>query len=162
MKPGRHRWSTRGMGAPTPVTAVVRSDEVNSSVRCLHHSSPAERASSARTSRSIACNAGHQVVVLDDLSGGFRDHVPEGALFVEGSITDEALVARLFDQYEFDYVYHLAAYAAEGLSHFIRRVQLHEQRHRQHRPDQRGGEARSEVLRLHVVDRGLRRRAACR
>ncbi len=66
-------------------------------------------------------NAGHQVVVLDDLSGGFRDHVPEGAIFVEGSITDIALVARLFDQYEFDYVYHLAAYAAEGLSHFIRR-----------------------------------------
>jgi UDP-glucose 4-epimerase len=65
--------------------------------------------------------AGHTVVVLDDLSGGFRDHVPEGALFVQGSITDEALVARLFDQYRFDYVYHLAAYAAEGLSHFIRR-----------------------------------------
>jgi len=65
--------------------------------------------------------AGHQVVVLDDLSGGFRDQVPEGALFVQGSITDAALVARLFDQYHFDYVYHLAAYAAEGLSHFIRR-----------------------------------------
>ena len=66
-------------------------------------------------------NAGHQVIVLDDLSGGFKDHIPEGALFVEGSITDAALVARLFSQYRFDYVYHLAAYAAEGLSHFIRR-----------------------------------------
>jgi UDP-glucose 4-epimerase len=65
--------------------------------------------------------AGHQVVVLDDLSGGFKDQVPEGAIFVEGSITDVALLARLFDQYRFDYVYHLAAYAAEGLSHFIRR-----------------------------------------
>jgi UDP-glucose 4-epimerase len=68
-----------------------------------------------------ALNAGHRVVVLDDLSGGYRDQVPEGAIFVEGSITDAALVARLFDQYRFDYVYHLAAYAAEGLSHFIRR-----------------------------------------
>jgi UDP-glucose 4-epimerase len=66
-------------------------------------------------------NASHQVVVLDDLSGGFRDHVPEGAMFVDGSITDHALLAKLFDQYRFDYVYHLAAYAAEGLSHFIRR-----------------------------------------
>jgi UDP-glucose 4-epimerase len=66
-------------------------------------------------------NAGHQVVVLDDLSGGFKDQVPEGAIFVEGSITDVALLARLFEQYRFDYVYHLAAYAAEGLSHFIRR-----------------------------------------
>src|SRR3954466_9388806 len=66
-------------------------------------------------------NAGHQVVVLDDLSGGFRDHVPEGAVFVEGSITDEKLLAQLFDRHKFDYVYHLAAYAAEGLSHFIRK-----------------------------------------
>jgi UDP-glucose 4-epimerase len=64
---------------------------------------------------------GHDVVVLDDLSGGFIDQVPEGARFVEGSITDHALLERLFDEYRFDYVYHLAAYAAEGLSHFIRR-----------------------------------------
>lgn len=64
---------------------------------------------------------GHQVIVLDDLSGGFEDHIPEGAIFVKGSVYDEKLVKELFDQYEFDYVYHLAAYAAEGLSHFIRR-----------------------------------------
>ena len=64
---------------------------------------------------------GHEVVVLDDLSGGFRDNVPEKAVFVKGSVTDEALVKKLFEEYRFDYVYHLAAYAAEGLSHFIRR-----------------------------------------
>lgn len=64
---------------------------------------------------------GHKVVVLDDLSGGFEDHLPEGSIFVQGSITDYLLLERLFDQYKFDYVYHLAAYAAEGLSHFIRR-----------------------------------------
>ncbi len=64
---------------------------------------------------------GHEVVVLDDLSGGFEDHIPAGAVFVQGSITDHELVTRLFEEYRFDYVYHLAAYAAEGLSHFIRR-----------------------------------------
>lgn len=64
---------------------------------------------------------GHEVTVLDDLSGGFRDQVPAGASFVQGSITDDALVERLFAERKFDYVYHLAAYAAEGLSHFIRR-----------------------------------------
>src|SRR4051812_32898942 len=64
---------------------------------------------------------GHQVVVLDDLSGGFEDHIPDGAIFIKGSVTDHELVASLFDDYQFDYVYHLAAYAAEGLSHFIRR-----------------------------------------
>ena len=63
---------------------------------------------------------GHKVVALDDLSGGFEDHIPAGAEFIQGSVTDAALVTRLFDEYKFDYVYHLAAYAAEGLSHFIR------------------------------------------
>src|SRR4051812_5977890 len=64
---------------------------------------------------------GHEVIVLDDLSGGFEDHIPEGATFIKGSVYDENLVQDLFNQYKFDYVYHLAAYAAEGLSHFIRR-----------------------------------------
>ncbi len=65
--------------------------------------------------------AGHTVVVLDDLSGGFVDHVPAGAELVQGTILDHALLGRLFDKHRFDYVYHLAAYAAEGLSHFIKR-----------------------------------------
>ncbi|HEK22377.1 NAD-dependent epimerase/dehydratase family protein [Mucilaginibacter sp.] len=64
---------------------------------------------------------GHKVIVLDDLSGGFEDHVPEGAEFIKGSINDVELLEKLFEQHRFDYVYHLAAYAAEGLSHFIRR-----------------------------------------
>lgn len=63
---------------------------------------------------------GHDVVVLDDLSGGFIENVPEKAIFVEGTITDNELVQRLFLQYRFEHVFHLAAYAAEGLSHFIR------------------------------------------
>lgn len=65
--------------------------------------------------------SGYQVVVLDDLSGGFKENVPTEAHFVKGSITDAVLISRLFDEYGFDYVFHLAAYAAEGLSHFIRR-----------------------------------------
>ena len=64
---------------------------------------------------------GMDVTVLDDLSGGFTDNVPEGARFIQGSINDVALVEKLFTDQEFDYVYHLAAYAAEGLSHFIKR-----------------------------------------
>lgn len=64
---------------------------------------------------------GMEVVVLDDLSGGFRANVPAGAKFVKGSVEDAALIERLFRRHQFDYVYHLAAYAAEGLSHFIKR-----------------------------------------
>lgn len=70
---------------------------------------------------SLLGELGMDVVVLDDLSGGFVDNVPAGATFVEGSILDQGLVDGLFDRHRFDYVYHLAAYAAEGLSHFIKR-----------------------------------------
>lgn len=64
---------------------------------------------------------GHKVVVLDDLSGGYKENVNPNAIFIEGSILDHQLLENLFNEYKFDYVYHLAAYAAEGLSHFIRR-----------------------------------------
>jgi UDP-glucose 4-epimerase len=64
---------------------------------------------------------GHDVVALDDLSGGFVDNVNPKATFVEASCVDHERLARLFDEHSFDYVYHLAAYAAEGLSHFIKR-----------------------------------------
>jgi UDP-glucose 4-epimerase len=64
---------------------------------------------------------GHKVIILDDLSGGFVENLPEGAVFIKGSINDSALVTKLYQTYNFNYVYHLAAYAAEGLSHFIRR-----------------------------------------
>ena len=64
--------------------------------------------------------AKNQVVGLDDLSGGFRDYVPAGVKFIEGSVTDAALVKELFVEHNFEYVFHLAAYAAEGLSHFIK------------------------------------------
>jgi len=64
---------------------------------------------------------GMDVVVLDDLSGGFTENVHPKAQFVEGSINDENLVNSLFEKHSFTYVYHLAAYAAEGLSHFIKK-----------------------------------------
>jgi UDP-glucose 4-epimerase len=64
---------------------------------------------------------GDRVVVLDDLSGGFRENVVDGASFVQGSVNDVGLVEALFARESFDVVYHLAAYAAEGLSHFIKR-----------------------------------------
>ena len=64
---------------------------------------------------------GHSVVVLDDLSGGTNANVPAGVEFVDGSMLDCQLIESLFDCYPIEYVFHLAAYAAEGLSHFIKR-----------------------------------------
>jgi len=66
-------------------------------------------------------NHNTEVVALDDLSGGFPENLNPGATFVEGSILDVSLINQLCEQYQFDYIYHLAAYAAEGLSHFIKR-----------------------------------------
>jgi len=63
---------------------------------------------------------GFDVVGVDDLSGGFRENVPAGVDFRALSVVDADAVAGLWRQGRFDYVYHLAAYAAEGLSHFIR------------------------------------------
>ncbi len=65
--------------------------------------------------------AGHNVIVLDDLSGGFEENIPAEAKFIKGSITDHELLEQLFNDHKIKYVYHLAAYAAEGLSHFIKR-----------------------------------------
>lgn len=64
---------------------------------------------------------GYEVTGLDDLSGGFVENVSQGVRFVKASVTDDREVERLFAEEKFDYVFHLGAYAAEGLSHFIRR-----------------------------------------
>ena len=68
----------------------------------------------------VLIKAGHEVVVIDDLSGGFKDNVNPKATFWKMSVTDTESINALFKKCSFDYVYHIAAYAAEGLSHFIR------------------------------------------
>jgi UDP-glucose 4-epimerase len=65
----------------------------------------------------ILIERSHEVLVIDDLSGGFLENVPAGARFVQASIN--ANLQAVFDGFQPHYVYHLAAYAAEGLSHHI-------------------------------------------
>ncbi len=62
-----------------------------------------------------------EVIVLDDLSGGFLKNVNQEVAFIEGSITDEILVKSIFEKNKIEYIFHIAAYAAEGLSHFIKK-----------------------------------------
>jgi UDP-glucose 4-epimerase len=71
-------------------------------------------------------DAGHRVVALDDLSGGMLANIPRPGRgsrmeWLQCSVTDHDRIDALFAEEQFDYVFHLAAYAAEGLSHFIRR-----------------------------------------
>jgi UDP-glucose 4-epimerase len=63
------------------------------------------------------------VVAADDMSGGFIENVPKHAnvKFALLDVKDPEAVEKLFaEQGPFEYVYHLGAYAAEGMSHFIR------------------------------------------
>ncbi|MCG6497021.1 NAD(P)-dependent oxidoreductase [Kitasatospora sp. A2-31] len=64
--------------------------------------------------------AGHEVVVLDNLDGGKKENVPDGARLVVGSIADRGTVDDLFADHAFDSVFHLGAFAAEGISHAVK------------------------------------------
>ena len=63
---------------------------------------------------------GDDVVVLDDLSGGTKNRVRDDGVLIAGSVADPATVAEVFDSYRFDGVFHLAAFAAEGISHAVK------------------------------------------
>jgi UDP-glucose 4-epimerase len=62
-----------------------------------------------------------RVIVLDDLSGGFRTNINPRAKFIKGSVLNHKLIDDIFARHRISHVFHLAAYAAEGLSHFIKR-----------------------------------------
>ena len=61
-------------------------------------------------------DAGTEVVVLDDLSTGYRSYVPEDIPFVDGSVADVAAVARAFDEHDITGVVHLAGLKYAGVS----------------------------------------------
>ena len=61
----------------------------------------------------------YTVVGIDDLSGGYKENVNSEVIFYELNLVTDNLDS-IFDKYKFTYVYHFAAYAAEGLSPFIR------------------------------------------
>ena len=65
---------------------------------------------------------GHEVIGLDNLSGGYKAFVPKGEnfSFVKLNLERRKKVAELFKEHKPDLLFHFAAYAAEGLSPFIR------------------------------------------
>lgn len=58
---------------------------------------------------------GHDVLVLDDLSGGFRDAVPDG-LLIEGNIGDADLLEKVFTEHRIDAVMNFASFIEVGAS----------------------------------------------
>jgi len=73
----------------------------------------------ANFSRYLLDN-GYKVVGIDNLSGGYRESVDSRVDFYEVDLNDAPDVDRVFKATNPDYVYHFAAYAAEGLSPYIR------------------------------------------
>lgn len=63
---------------------------------------------------------GHSVVGIDDLSGGYAEFIPEKVTFYHENVANSSVVEKIFSNEKPDCVYHFAAYAAEGLSPFIR------------------------------------------
>jgi UDP-glucose 4-epimerase len=62
----------------------------------------------------------YHVIGIDNLSGGYIENIPDGVEFYNLDIATQDL-NEIFDKHNINYVYHFAAYAAEGLSPFIRK-----------------------------------------
>lgn len=60
-----------------------------------------------------------KVVGIDDLSGGYKENINSKVEFWQMNLVNHP-IENCFEVHKFDYVFHFAAYAAEGLSPFIR------------------------------------------
>ncbi len=63
---------------------------------------------------------GHEVVGIDDLSGGYVENIDPRVDFFERNLTDQKKIDKIFRNTKPEFVYHFAAYAAVGVSPFIR------------------------------------------
>jgi len=66
----------------------------------------------------------YRIIAVDDLSGGFVENLPEGVEFVCADVSDPQIVNAIFKAFQPRFVFHLAAYAAEGLSFFIQNFNI--------------------------------------
>jgi UDP-glucose 4-epimerase len=67
-------------------------------------------------------NTDYKIVGVDDLSGGYLKNIPTEVQFERTDLVKEfSYLESIFDEYKPTFVFHFAAYAAEGLSPFIRR-----------------------------------------
>ena len=61
----------------------------------------------------------YKIVGIDDLSGGYKNNIHPKVDFWQMNLVEHP-IENCFEVNKFDYVFHFAAYAAEGLSPFIR------------------------------------------
>ena len=100
--------------------------------------------------------AGHEVVVLDDLTTGHRAAVPAGAVFHQGSYGDAAFLAPLLESERIEAILHCAARSLVGSRSSSRRSTTGQRRWRHLTARGRANHGRRSH-RLLVHGRGLRR-----
>lgn len=61
----------------------------------------------------------YEVVGIDNLFGGYVENIDPRVVFYRRELSSDKLTD-IFDKHNFEYVFHFAAYAAEGLSPFMR------------------------------------------
>ena len=62
----------------------------------------------------------YNVIGIDNLFGGYIENIHKDVIFYNLDLSTDD-ISQIFDKYNIEYVYHFAAYAAEGLSPFIRK-----------------------------------------
>lgn len=62
----------------------------------------------------------YKIIGIDNLFGGYIENVHSDVIFYNLDLSKDNL-SEIFNKYNIEYVYHFAAYAAEGLSPFIRK-----------------------------------------
>lgn len=61
------------------------------------------------------------VIGIDNLSGGYFENINKKVIFYKEDLLNFKKIEEIFKEHKIDYVFHFAAYAAEGLSPFIRK-----------------------------------------
>lgn len=75
----------------------------------------------SRFAEYLINNKNCKVIGIDDLSGGYENNIPENVIFYKINLNEYEKVDEIFEKHNIDIIYHFAAYAAEGLSPFIRK-----------------------------------------
>lgn len=75
----------------------------------------------SQLARWISANTDNYIIGIDDLSGGYLENIPDQVKFYKTNLTDLDTLKSIFEKEKIDVIYHFAAYAAEGLSPFMRK-----------------------------------------
>ena len=69
------------------------------------------------------------MVGIDNLSGGYEENINKQVIFYNEDLLNYEKIENIFREHKFDYIFHFAAYAAEGLSPFIRKFNYNNSKH---------------------------------